>query len=259
MPRLTDRDRIRALLRADPVWSVYALGDLAPGFFEKTDWFASDGARQALVMVYRGFDVPVLFAIGADEDVDPLLDEAGELARVYPHLRPGVLGLLGRRGFEIRESPAMWRMRLPLDGYRAAPTGGARRLAAADLPVLEKLYADGAAHGESPHFFLPSMVTEGAFFGLEEGGELVSAAGTHIVSAAESVAAIGNVYTRRDRRGRGLAAKTTSAVVDELRRLGIPVIILNVAQANAPAVRVYERLGFVRHCEYHEGLVVRRP
>ena len=42
MPRLVDPDSIRRLLRADPVWGVYALGDLSPAMFPKTQWFAPD-------------------------------------------------------------------------------------------------------------------------------------------------------------------------------------------------------------------------
>jgi hypothetical protein len=44
MPEIRDRASIRSLLRADPNWSVYALGDLAPGYFEDCEWHASNGA-----------------------------------------------------------------------------------------------------------------------------------------------------------------------------------------------------------------------
>src|SRR5439155_19334107 len=93
----------------------------------------------------------------------------------------------------------------------------------------------------------------GVFCGIREGEDLIAVAGTHLVSAAESVGAVGNIYTRRDRRGRGLATQTTAAVVAELRRLGIATIVLNVSRTNVPAVRVYERLGFRRYCDYFEG------
>ena len=98
------------------------------------------------------------------------------------------------------------------------------------------------------------MLDQGAFHGLWENGQLLAVAGTHLVAPTEDVAAVGNVYTRRDRRGRGLAAAVTSAVVDELLRMRIRTIVLNVNQSNAAAIRVYERLGFRRHCSYFEGL-----
>ena len=54
------------------------------------------------------------------------------------------------------------------------------------------------------------MVTDGVFFGVYEGEALVAAAGTHLVSREEGAAAIGNIYTRRDRRGRGLGRAVTA-------------------------------------------------
>ena len=64
------------------------------------------------------------------------------------------------------------------------------------------------------------------------------------------------MYTRRDRRGRGLAGCLTSAVTQELLRMNIPVVGLNVSQRNSAAIRVYERLGFATHCEFVEGPAV---
>ena len=43
-------------------------------------------------------------------------------------------------------------------------------------------------------------------------------------------------------------------VAGELRDRGIPTIVLNVRQGNAPAVAVYRRLGFVVHGDFDEGL-----
>ena len=59
MPRRTDPNDIRAILRRDPVWSVYALGDLEPGMAAKTLWFAPD-----LTLVLRDYGTSILFAIG---------------------------------------------------------------------------------------------------------------------------------------------------------------------------------------------------
>jgi predicted GNAT family acetyltransferase len=102
------------------------------------------------------------------------------------------------------------------------------------------------------------MLAEGVYFGVREGSELVAAAGTHLVVPGEGVAAIGNVYTRRDRRGRGLAGRLTGTVAVELVGRGLRTVALNVNQNNATALGVYERLGFVRYCAFVEGLAVRR-
>jgi ribosomal protein S18 acetylase RimI-like enzyme len=148
-------------------------------------------------------------------------------------------------------------MVLERDAYRGGSTPDVVRLSSPHLRAVKQLYDDGASSGESPDFFFPSMLDAGVFYGLWEADGLVAVAGTHLVVPSEDVAAVGNVYTRRDRRGRGLAARVTSAVVDELLRLKIRTIVLNVNQSNEPAIRVYERLGFTRHCGYCEGLATR--
>ncbi len=258
MPPVTDPAAIRAILQTDPRWAVYALGDLAPALFERCLWLRSEGEPPALLLLYRGFETPVLFALGDAAKVQTLLDELGHDGKLYLHVRPENLPALQQR-CEIVQADAMWRMTLAPADYRPAPTDAALRLGPGDLAALQRLYADGIPHGEEPHFFLPSMVEEGVYYGIYEDSELIAAAGTHLVVPRESVAAIGCIYTRRDRRGQGLAACVTSAVVNELQRLGLATIALNVKQDNARAVRVYERLGFVRYCAYYEGLVQSRP
>jgi ribosomal protein S18 acetylase RimI-like enzyme len=175
---------------------------------------------------------------------------------VFLHVRPEMLPVLETR-YDIVELRHMWRMVLKPDAYRNESTSDVVRLSSAHESAVRHLFDDGASTGESPDFFFPSMLDAGVFYGLKHADELVAVAGTHLVVPSEDVAAIGNVYTRRDRRGRGLAARVTSAVVDELLRLTIGTVVLNVNQSNRPAVRLYERLGFKRHCGYCEGLATR--
>jgi predicted GNAT family acetyltransferase len=147
----------------------------------------------------------------------------------------------------------MWRMLLDPAAFGAAAVTGAVRLTMADLPALQQLYADGEASGEAPDFFSPEMLNQGVFFGVREGEALVAAAGTHLYTPAERIGTVGNVYTRRDRRGRGLASQVTQCVTAELLRLRLQTIVLNVAQPNAAAIQVYERLGFRRYTAFYEG------
>ena len=61
-----------------------------------------------------------------------------------------------------------------------------------------------------------SQLGDGTFFGVRREGRLVAAGGTHLYSAAESVGAVGNVYTHRAYRGQGHASAVTSAIVRRL-------------------------------------------
>jgi len=180
-----------------------------------------------------------------------LLDElAGEPA-FYLHVRPEIVPVLAAN-YRVTGLKKMWRMLLDRSCFHPVVGPDVVRLRSADLNCIERLYSDGQSTGEAPDFFFPPMLKDGVFFGVREGDELVSVAGTHLAVPQEEVAAVGNVYTRRDRRGRGLAARVSSAVVEELMRMDLR-IVLNVNQQNGAAIRVYERLGFARYCEFIEG------
>ena len=249
LPLLTDRSQIRQLLQRDPVWAAYALGDLSPELWPHTTWHRAD---HELALVLRSYSVAILWASGT---LEGLGEEIATEPRYSVQVRASALPELGKY-FTTSHLKRMWRMTLDPLEFRPASVGQMERLGAADVGGLERLYADGAAAGESPEFFFGSMVRDGVFFGAREGVELTNVAGTHLVAIEEGVGAIGNVYTRQDRRGRGLAGQATSAVVTELLRLGVTVA-LNVYQSNAAAIQVYERLGFRRHCEFVEGIIER--
>jgi ribosomal protein S18 acetylase RimI-like enzyme len=256
MPPLTDPSAIRALLESDRPWAVYPLGDLSPAHFPHCSWFHVPGPKPALALLYRAFTPPVLFALGPPQALHSLLAEIAAEPELYLHVRPDLLPVLDVR-YHVAEPRFMWRMLL--SPAESLPwTADAVRLGPGDLDALRALYADGQARGEAPEFFSPAMLAEGVYFGVREGGDLVAAAGTHLVVPGEGVAAIGNVYTRRDRRGRGLGSGVTGAVAAELVRRGLRTVALNVSQDNTAAIRVYERLGFARYCDFTEGLAVRR-
>lgn len=253
MPRLTGKDDIRAILQRDPHWCVYALGDLTPRMFSKCQWFTPD-----LTMVLHDYGTSILFAHGPGS-----IREALDHVAWPVHLQVQQDGLEEvKRYAAVTNEKQMVRMAWAADNPRAAEgtepkASGPRtvRLTATDVAALALLYQDGEATDESPDFFYSSMVTDGVFFGVYEGGDLIAAAGTHLVARDEGAAAIGNVYVRRDRRGRGLGRLVTSAVLHELRDL--ETVGLNVRADNAPAIRVYESLGFVRYCEFFEALAAR--
>lgn len=254
------------MLETDRNWAAYALGDLAPEHAPYCEWRATlpaeaagsePDAGAALILIYRAFDLPVLFTLGRPEAVAALLAETRE-PRLYLLIQPEIRPVVEALG-AVSHFQAMWRM--VLDPARFAPPASAAPVAAlgpADYPALEALYADGAAAGEAPDFFSPAQVADGLFFGVWEAGALTAAAGTHLVSAEMSVGAVGNVYVRRDRRGRGLGGAVTAAVTGALRERGLTTIVLNVNQANGPAQRIYERLGYWRAGAFCEGILERR-
>jgi len=255
MPRLTDKSAIRSVLRRDPVWGVYALGDLAPPMFDKTLWFEPD-----LTLVLRHFGTSILFATGTGSIREAL---AHVTWPVHLQVQEDALAEVARFAVIVNQC-RMWRMSWngPAEaGHHidAMHRGGtsvlpvqAQRLTEADVPALLRLYGDGEATGEAPDFFYPSMVTDGVFFGAYEEGVLAAAAGTHLFAPEEDAVAIGNIYTMRERRGRGLGRLVTSAVIEAVKNIG--TVGLNVRADNPAALHLYESLGFVRHCGFYEAL-----
>lgn len=259
MPRLSQPEHIRTLLGIDRGWAAYALADLAPGFFEHCEWHGCDTPAPAILLLYRAFNPPVLVTVGPASAMVNLLEEIHTEPEMCLSVQPDILPLIQAR-YEIMGETPMWRMVLAPAAFNAPAASTAVRLTPADLPALEQLYADGHANGEAPDAFSPEMVEKGIFFGVREGHALVAAAGTHLYTQAESIGTVGNVYTRRDRRGQGLARQVTGGVTRELLLLGLQTIVLSVAQCNAAAIRVYERLGYQRHTSFYEGLArQRRP
>ena len=120
------------------------------------------------------------------------------------------------------------------------------------------MYADGDADGEAPDWFLPQMLEQETYYGIRENNELVAVAATHVVALSESVSGLGNIYTRRDRRGRGLGTQVTSAVVAKLLTMNLSTIVLNVRASNVAAIHDYDRVGFTSYCEYIEAPMIRR-
>jgi len=239
-------DEIRARLLEDRYWSVYALGDLDPRRQQYCEWHA---CGSSIALLYREFDAPILWAAGAPDVLEALPD----LDACYLQIPEAFLAPAARR-LTVEWSRLMHRM--SLDTTRFAPYRGAdavEPLGPAHEGELRALYADGTATHEDPDFFMASQLEDGTFFGVRRDGQLVSAGGTHLYSAAESVGPIGNVYTHRAYRGQGHASAVTSAIVRRLIERGTRTIALNVKSGNQAAIRVYERLGFRFHARFWEG------
>lgn len=243
MPQLTDRNEIRLALQRDRRWCVYALGDLTPRMYAKCRWFTP-----GLTMVLKDYGTCILFADGVGGIRDALDHVSWP---VHLQVRQDAFDEIGRHA-TVTNVKHMVRMAWTDATTTIDPR--AARLTAADVGAIRTLYADGDATGESPDFFYDSMIADGVFFGIYDGREMIAAAGTHLVARDEGAAAIGNVYVRRDRRGSGLSRIVTAAVLHELR--GVETIGLNVRVDNLAAIRVYQTLGFEKHCDFLEAVAV---
>jgi ribosomal protein S18 acetylase RimI-like enzyme len=88
---------------------------------------------------------------------------------------------------------------------------------------------------------------------VEEAGDVLAMSA--FLTALPEAVLMGGVYTRPSRRGRGLARRALEASLDAARRRGVRSALLSVADTNAPAVRLYESLGFRRVDDFHTYLL----
>jgi ribosomal protein S18 acetylase RimI-like enzyme len=253
---LSDRTEILRRLETDRWYSAYAIGDLEPWFFRQCRWWLAENAsgEWAVMLLYAGLQPPALFCLGMTDGVGALLDGTDLPEALYFAARPESWLEMERR-YDMCFARIMFRMVLDRGCFRAVDHPDVFRLEKRDLQTVEALFALGAP-GDADGFS-PYQVEQGVFFGRRVEGQLVSVAGTHLVSPIYRLAALGNVFTHPGHRGRGHATACTAAVTSELARRGLDVV-LNVAGSNAVALHLYERLGFRTHCRFVEGIGARR-
>jgi ribosomal protein S18 acetylase RimI-like enzyme len=250
---VSDRDEIAAFLRMDRRYAAYALGDLDGPGRERCSWgiaYDDRGRAVALAMHQEGLIPQPLFLMG---------EPAGCREILASVVRPRDAYLLGTDSldavvaelYELERPVTLHRMVVDRSTFRPF-AGPAERLAPADIDNLNRLYQLGLRGG-----FPASVLEDGVYYGVRVRGQLVSAAGTHVINAHEGIAVVGNVMTHVDYRGHDFAKMVTSAVTAELLER-IDDVALNVHTDNLPAVAAYERLGYERHCLLTERLARRR-
>ena len=147
--------------------------------------------------------------------------------------------------------PAGWEPVFGLDGVlMVAPEAvGIEASSAQDITVLGPKDSPAMlelAAQTRPGPFWPRTGELGTYLGIHEEGRLVAMAGERLQPPGWSE--ISAVCTAADRRGRGYAGLLVRALARRITADGRRAF-LHVASANAPAIALYERLGFRTHCD----------
>ena len=262
-----DLERVRRVLLHDPIATAYMLGDLDPLYSHSCTWWISsdDGKDVAVLLVYNGLSAPVVITHGAPEGIELIASTKLEDLpwRGHVHLSPDHLEAM-QAAFSFDRMRLMMRMgidvenlvrEVPRPGHDYAPITRLGHRDTGDIVALSAFYPDS--------FFEPHQLSTGHYYGVRtvgrdgQAGELVSVAGVHIVSRVDRIAALGNIVTHPEHRGRGLSTACTAFLAGALADEGMRLLVLNVQRENADARRVYEKLGFREHCTYLEGFLVR--
>jgi ribosomal protein S18 acetylase RimI-like enzyme len=246
---------IEAFLRRAPYLHTYELGDLDPREAAHTTWIARDPVG-AVALLYRGLAVPTVVGLAHDDPAalrDLIAEAAPELPpRFYAHLTPGVETALAAR-YHLELLGQHWKMGL------VAPVAGPAddaivRLGARQAEEVVEFYAASYPTG----YFEPANLERGPYVAIRDDHGIAAIAGIHVYSPVMRVAALGNIATRPDARGRGYARRATAALCGLLQP-EVDIIGLNVRASNAPAIACYRGVGFEPRHVYEEWRVSLKP
>ena len=250
----SDVARLAAYLRRNRELHLYELGDLDDFFFPHTRWWGSgDAELEALCLVYEGSFGATLLAFadpGAEAPMQSLLRaiEPRLPARFHAHLSNGLARSVSRRFELTSRTPALKLALRDTGAVAAVDTAGVVAVDPSDLDGVESFYRASYPG----NWFDPRMLETGRYCGVRDGNRWLAIAGVHVYSREYRVAALGNIASACDARGRGLGAKVTAALCQTLLRDGIEVIGLNVMRDNEAALRCYRKLGFETIAENEE-------
>ena len=256
---LHDKSRIEAFLRKDVYLHIYSIGDLDDFFWPDTTWYGweKEGEIQAVALLYTASENPTLLALCEKQNVMwdlvqsifPVLPE-----RLYAHLSPAVDKAVERQ-CEIISYGKHYKMGLTGKiSLRDIDCSKVIHLTGNDLEDMHDLYEDGYRG----NWFDARMLQTGQYFGLRINNRLISIAGVHVYSEKYKVAALGNIVTHPDYRGRGFAKAVTVRLCQSLFE-HVDHIGLNVKADNAAAIALYKKLGFEIVAFYYELMVLSHP
>jgi RimJ/RimL family protein N-acetyltransferase len=242
-------NKLEQFLYGDPIWCCYMIGDLDEPFAADARWIGAatpGGDFTGALLVFSKYSPATLVSYGAAEAAEAMLASEGVPDKAFCHIpldhRPAFRGR-----YELRKVETMRRMFLRTGDFAPVRADQPKRLSEADIDAMRELYQHYPGH-----FFDPFQVQQGIYYGIRENGSMVSVAGTHIYSKRRKFAVLGNIVTHRNYRGKGLATACTSKLLQELFKT-VDLVMLSVADGNAPAVRSYEKLGFATHTKYLEA------
>ncbi|MBS1515021.1 MAG: GNAT family N-acetyltransferase [Bacteroidetes bacterium] len=252
--QIKEKSILEGFFRRNTALNIYQLGDLDEFYWHQTDFFGyfESDELKSVVMLYKEVSPNVLIALSVPDEIDflkkaliNLLDVLPE--KLYLHITPGAEDALMQK-YNLHLEGLYWKMCLnhgeKLIRYN---TDNVINFSVKDKIELSGFYSEAYPHNS----FNLRMLETGMYFGIRETGKIAAAAGIHVYSPQYKAAALGNITTHPNARGKGYATKVTACLCKELFQ-NIEVIGLNVHSENLPAIHCYENLGFVKIADYLE-------
>jgi ribosomal protein S18 acetylase RimI-like enzyme len=250
---LHDKNQVETFFRQNTFLHLYEIGDLDDFFWHHTTWYALTDRQQIkqIALLYTSGSLPVLLAL-----TEASLDSMQELLRAiiyllpkqfYAHLSKDLVTVFADE-CQIKSHGTYYKMALTNSFYlNTFDTSDVIPLSVANITEVEHLYR----LSYPDNWFESRMLETGDYFGIKQYKNLVSVAGVHVYSPQYKVAALGNITTHPQFRGRGLAKVVCAKLCQELLQT-VTHIGLNVKVDNASAIACYSQLGFEPIATYEE-------
>lgn len=250
--RRRDPQALAAQLRGERYTAAYALAQLEPGAWERSEWWSCRTPQGEAVVCHSHAGLGEATSLfGAPEGIELILGLHPGPARTFVICEPRHLPAL-QKAHALSTCLQMTRMLATAETFRPAELETVR-LSGEHVQALNRLYSSEGG----PTRYAREHVDDGCYHGVLSEGRLVSVAGTHSISRAYGIAVLGNVFTHPQHRGLGYATAAASAVTADLLRKADEVV-LSVDPLNTPAMRAYQRLGYREAAEIIEASASRR-
>jgi len=249
-----NKNEIFSFLSRNKGLYLYLIGDLDDFFWPHTTWYIAsvNGKTEAVALLYDGM-TPSTFLLFHEGDLSCPGKMIKELLPLLPkefnvHLSPGLLDSFGKEKI-IANYGRNYRMILVREPGDISDEN-IRRLRKEDLNEIERFYA----LAYPGNWFDSRMLETGKYFGYFYQGMLAGIAGIHVYSPEYRIAALGNIATHPDFRGKKIAHFLTSVLCTDLRK-DTDTIGLNVSSENSAAIKCYENAGFEIIGSYDECFI----
>ena len=257
---LKDKDELEQFLRKFTALNIYQIGDLDDFYWEKTTWFGlkENGLLKAVTLLYKAPPFHVMLALSPKVEIEYLRDLLPSLFKhlpdkFYSHMSPGLESIF-QSHYNLKSHGNYQKMILTdfnkLEGYNPK---GIASLSSKDIDEILNLYKESYPKNS----FDPRMIETDMYFGLRINNKLVCISGVHVYSEKYKVAALGNITTHPEYRGKGLGQNVTAHLCKELLKK-VKTIGLNVGRDNIPAIKCYTNLGFTYAAPYFEYMIEKK-
>lgn len=252
---VTDRKLISDFLSLDRVWASEALMSLSDSFWKISNWYGyQDGKNIGLGLVFPKMSPTPVFLAGEPNCLSHIIRESITSDKIFVECPFNCVNLLKEK---YNFSSSLFMNKMQLQHFRHSSFTihpNVRRLTKDDFIMARDLFYRNAEISS----FDPDLFNNGIYYGVQDGASLVSMAGTTTMCFDYRTATIGNVITDHNYRNRGYATSELILLCQELLEETFNCICIKVNRGNNTAVTLYRRIGFVKTCEYFEGLGMRK-